>query len=238
MEENLSTLISQLTRIADALEVLARPGKDYSPDYIKPIEEYTGFDWVSINANVVKADRDGPTHVQWNGHIYTRRSPSNKFDPAIWYSRATGKSEEGETSYARLITFREIKDSDPLPEKARAVTARSQQQVTNSRGAPETTSPNPEREQSTASQPVLKLALVSYTQYLANAKQNSITQEAANWIARQAKITPEGDHSLPNSFLPYFYEAKHAGIKLTEAWEHLEKNKFDVTASIGRLPIP
>lgn len=229
----------QLNRIADSLEVLARPGQDYSPNYVKPIEEYTSFDWQSINASVVRTDRDGPTHIQWNGQVYTRRSPSNKFEPAIWFSRAAGKSEEGETEYAKLITFREIKEADPLPEKAREVVSKNQTrvQMTNGTNGKPGATPRPSAALSTPSQnTVAQPVFVSYADYIRNAKASNITQEAATWIAKQCRVPPENDHSVPNTYLKFFYEAKHAGKKLSEAWAHLEANGFDPKKAITSLP--
>jgi hypothetical protein len=54
--------------------------------------------------------------LEWGGHAWQRRSPQNKFGSAIWYSRAVGKDESG-VHYARLITFREMGDAEPLPAK-------------------------------------------------------------------------------------------------------------------------
>lgn len=104
----------QLARIADALESIAHAGRPPAPNYTRPIEAFSGFDWASINARVIKADPDGPTHVEWGGETWTRRSPVNKFGPSIWYSRAQGKDDDGNVIYLRLITFKEFKDSDPL----------------------------------------------------------------------------------------------------------------------------
>jgi hypothetical protein len=110
---------NHLDRIATALETLASNGKPASPNYTRPIEQFHSFDWESIHAAVIRADNDGPTHVEWGGETWTRRSPVNKFGAAIWYSRANGKDEEGSVLYLRLITFKEMLDADPLPNKVR-----------------------------------------------------------------------------------------------------------------------
>jgi hypothetical protein len=110
-----------LARIADALERLANNGQPTSPDMRRPIEEYASFDWPSIGASVVQSDRDGATLVEYGGFLWTRRSPANKFDPAIWFSRAAGKDAEGNVLYLRLLTFQTIKAPEALPEKARQV---------------------------------------------------------------------------------------------------------------------
>lgn len=110
-----TAVLQQLVRIADALEKLAAGGAPVAPDYQRAIDDYPGFDWAGIGATVVAADDDGPTHVEHGGYLYQRRAPVNKFEPAIWYSRAAGKDEQGEVVYARLITFKAIKPADPLP---------------------------------------------------------------------------------------------------------------------------
>lgn len=118
-EKIVAQFLFQLTRIADSLDVLAQANMP-EPNYTKDISEYKGFDWDSIGATVVKEDRDGPTHVEWGGALWLRRSPSNKYGPAIWFSRAAGKDAEGNNKYLKLITFKEISDVDPVSEKARA----------------------------------------------------------------------------------------------------------------------
>ena len=118
--ETETLIITQLVRIADAMERLASGGKPTAPNIVRPIEEYKTFDWAAHNMEVVKRDDDGPTHVSYGGVLYTRRSPSNKFEPAIWYSAPAGKDEEGNVEYICLIRFRTFSDADPLPAKARA----------------------------------------------------------------------------------------------------------------------
>ena len=117
--ETETLIITQLVRIADAMERLASGGKPTAPNIVRPIEEYKTFDWAAHNMEVVKRDDDGPTHVSYGGVLYTRRSPSNKFEPAIWYSAPAGKDEEGNVEYIQLIRFRSFSDADPLPAKAR-----------------------------------------------------------------------------------------------------------------------
>lgn len=244
----------QLARIADALETLAGPAKAAAPDYTRPIEEYAGFDWDSIHARVVKTDRDGPTHVEWQGQVYTRRSPSNKFDPAVWFSRATGRDEEGgDVTYARLITFRTIKEADPLPDKTREsfsrppaqrqdATALAGQSTARPPAAPANGKPAASKP-AAATQPAMTLTtppppaeLVSYTTYVANAKARSIAAEAAGWLARQCQVEEGGDYARPNSYLDFFHDAKHAGFRLSEAWAHLEACRFDTDLARASLP--
>ncbi|MHC5829041.1 MAG: single-stranded DNA-binding protein, partial [Nostoc sp.] len=64
-------------------------------------------------------DQHGAAIVGWGGQQFIRRSPANKYDPAIWFSRCTGKAEDGSNAYERLITFKPLSKTevDPLPEK-------------------------------------------------------------------------------------------------------------------------
>jgi ssDNA-binding DdrB-like protein len=68
-----------------------------APNYQRTLDEYLTFNWESIGATVLREDRDGVTSVEWNGWIFSRRSPSNKFDAAIWFSRCVGTDTEGVT---------------------------------------------------------------------------------------------------------------------------------------------
>lgn len=95
-----------------------------APNYQRPLSDYPGFDWLSIGATVLKEDGDGATAVEWNGQIFTRRSPHNKFDAAIWFSRCIGKDADGNNRYARLISFKAVNDAEPIAAKAKqAITA-------------------------------------------------------------------------------------------------------------------
>lgn len=107
-----------LERIAASLEQLS---PKTAPNYQYPLEKFSKFDWSSINATIVKADQYGAAVVAWNGQQYLRRSPSNKFGEAIWYSRCTGKSDDGNNTYERLITFKPLSkaEAEPLPEKVK-----------------------------------------------------------------------------------------------------------------------
>lgn len=111
--------IRALERIADALERLAPPPP--IPNYQFPLEAFKNFDWESIGATVEQCDASGATVICRNGLHFVRRSPSNKFGEAIWFSRSIGKDDNGQPAYERLITFRPIANSqvEPLPEKVR-----------------------------------------------------------------------------------------------------------------------
>ncbi len=108
-----------LERIAEAVERLA-PASTAAPNYTYSLESFSSFDWASINTTVVQSDQYGAAIVSWKGKQFVRRSPSNKFDPAIWFSRCVGKDENGENRYERLVTFKPQKtEVEPVSEKAR-----------------------------------------------------------------------------------------------------------------------
>ena len=90
-----------------------------TPNYQRPLSEYPAFDWSSIGAIVLNRDGDGATSVEWNGQVFTRRSPSNKFQEAVWFSRHLGQDSDGNKRYARLITFRALNDAEPIAAKAK-----------------------------------------------------------------------------------------------------------------------
>ncbi|ARV57992.1 hypothetical protein BZZ01_04480 [Nostocales cyanobacterium HT-58-2] len=107
-----------LEKIADTLERLA-PTNVPAPNYQYPLESFTRFNWESIGATVVTNDQYGAAVVSWRGKQFIRRSPSNKFGEAIWFSRCIGKDDSGENRYERLVTFKPISkvEVDPIPEK-------------------------------------------------------------------------------------------------------------------------
>jgi hypothetical protein len=109
-----------LERIAEAVERLA-PATTAAPSYTYPLESFTSFDWSSIGATVVQSDQYGAAIVNWKGQQYVRRSPSNKFGEAIWFSRCVGKDDSGENRYERLVTFKPLSKTEvePVPEKVR-----------------------------------------------------------------------------------------------------------------------
>jgi hypothetical protein len=116
-DQLLAELIKQVTRIAVVLEKQANNGQPTEPGLERPLADYKSFDWSTIGASIVNQDPDGPTHVEYDGVIWTRRSPSNKFDPCIWYSRPHGHDDEGKVKYMTLIKFKTIKDAEGIPNK-------------------------------------------------------------------------------------------------------------------------
>ncbi|MEI2582362.1 single-stranded DNA-binding protein [Scytonema sp. PRP1] len=116
----LEKMAASLERMTAALERLA---PRTAPNYQYSLESFRSFDWSAIGATVERKDQHGAAIVSWNGQQYIRRSPSNKFDPAIWFSRCTGKAEDGSNAYERLITFKPISTAEvePVPEKVRGL---------------------------------------------------------------------------------------------------------------------
>lgn len=119
----IETLLAQTTAQTALLEriAIAVEGNQPVPNYLVTLSSFAQFDWSTIGATVETRDRDGAAVVLWHGNRYTRRSASNKFQPAIWFSRAIGKDDQGTTQYERLITFKQTAEAEPLPEKVRQV---------------------------------------------------------------------------------------------------------------------
>jgi hypothetical protein len=107
-QETLNRIADALERIATALELTA--GEKPAPNYREDIKNYPKFDWTSIGAEVLKADRYGAGLVRWRGKNYTRRSPQNNFGTTVFFSRCTGKDETGRNVYERLITFSPVEE--------------------------------------------------------------------------------------------------------------------------------
>ncbi len=102
---------------AQLLIVLKAIAGSNPPAWQRPLRAYSGFDWAKIGAGVIERDDNGATKVLWCGHIYTRRSGENrKYGAAIWFSRATGKNEDDENTYVKLITFKDSAPAEPLPD--------------------------------------------------------------------------------------------------------------------------
>ena len=126
MDENkLDLLLDLQLRQTIALEKIAsaltRLVPDIAPNYQFPLESFKTFDWSIIDAEVVKFDQYSAAIVRWNGKEFLRRSPSNKYGAAVWFSRCTGKNDDGSNQYEKLITFKPTSDRnvEPISEKAR-----------------------------------------------------------------------------------------------------------------------
>lgn len=123
MSNTMIALLAVLDDIAASLRTIAASAPQTTPDYQRRLEEFAGFDWQAIDATVLDTDNDGPAAVEWRGRRYTRRAPQNKFDAAIWFSRSTGRDEDGTVHYERLITFKVQAEPEPLPAKAKQALA-------------------------------------------------------------------------------------------------------------------
>jgi hypothetical protein len=123
MDELLKAIAYQTTlleRIAVALE-----GNGMVPNYQIGLDSFLSFDWSTIGATIEQVDSDGVAAVTWRGNRYLRRSATNKFEPAIWFSRTNGKDEAGNPRYERLITFKRLVEAEPLPVKIKENYARN-----------------------------------------------------------------------------------------------------------------
>jgi DdrB-like protein len=123
--QRMNGLTRTLQMIAESLQSVELHLREMSissnpaPNYRRPLSDYQDFDWASIGAIVLKEDIDGATEVEWNGQVFTRRSPQNSYDAAIWYSRSVGKDSDGKNKYLRLITFKAPSESGPIAVKAK-----------------------------------------------------------------------------------------------------------------------
>lgn len=107
-----------MERIALALESMASAqAPQRAPNYELPLERWKNFDWASIGARVERSDSFGPAIISWRGIQFARRSPANKYQEAIWFSRCIGKDERGENQYERLATFKPLSAVEPVPER-------------------------------------------------------------------------------------------------------------------------
>jgi hypothetical protein len=228
--------LDRLERIAQALETMVRAGAPAAPDYQRPLHEYRHFDWASINASVVQQDPDGPTHVEWGGALWMRRSPSNKYDPAIWFSRANGKDAEGNVQYLRLIVFRPVKEVDQLGDKARAAVGAGEKvpapppaaaSTKKAEPAPKTQaatpSPRPSPSKGEGEKPV------SATEYY-KAANGSVPHEWAVSLAERVvpDLTVKGVSFTPClPFLPILATAKARGLDWKAVLKLLEEAVFD-----------
>lgn len=106
-----------LARIADTLDQIAANTAPAAPNYKRPFVDFAKFDWATIGAVITARDDDGVSAVEYNGYDFTRRAGTGKYGKAIWFSRPTGKDAEGQNTYARLITFKDATEAEPLPKK-------------------------------------------------------------------------------------------------------------------------
>lgn len=113
----LSEILTELRHLRTQFQAVARALKSDAPNYQRPLAAFGRFDWSSIGAIVLESDQDGVSKAEYNGHQFTRRSKTGKFGDGIWFSRPTGKSEDGSNLYARLITFKDHSQAEAMPGK-------------------------------------------------------------------------------------------------------------------------
>ena len=70
----LRTIAASLQGVESHLRQIA-VSSNPAPNYQRPLSEYPTFDWASIGATILNRDGDGVTAVEWNGQVFTRRSP-------------------------------------------------------------------------------------------------------------------------------------------------------------------
>jgi hypothetical protein len=107
-----------LEKIAQILEQ-SRP-RSAPPNYQALLETWHDYDWSKISAEIELTDNFGVASVIWQGERYKRRSPSNAYDTAIFFSRCVGKDHDGKNQYERLITFKPFTalNVEPISRKA------------------------------------------------------------------------------------------------------------------------
>ncbi len=107
-----------LERVAKSLEE-AEAQKE-APNYQLHLEEFATFDFSSIGATIERCDGQGAAIVNWKGKQFIRRSPVNKYEPVVFFSRCIGKDEQGENRYERLCTFKSLDkvEVEPIADKA------------------------------------------------------------------------------------------------------------------------
>lgn len=115
--EALTHITSVLEQILTCLLQQSISVSKAPPNYTRALAEFPSFDWTSIGASIVQTDNYGAAIVRWGGRDYVRRSPSNKFGEAIWFSRSVGKDEMGNNTYERLITFKPQAEAEALPNR-------------------------------------------------------------------------------------------------------------------------
>lgn len=113
--QDMAVSFREIERHVKQFAIASNPG----PNYRKSLAEFPRFDWSEIGAEVIKRDATGVAAVEWNGRLFTRRSPNNKFDVAIWFSRCIGKDDAGGNRYEKLITFKDSGDAEEISGKAK-----------------------------------------------------------------------------------------------------------------------
>jgi hypothetical protein len=116
--QGMQALIEAIQGVEAQLQQLAIAANP-APNFHKPLAEYWTFDWSLIGAIPRSSDQEGVTSVEWNGRLFTRRSPQNKFQESVWFSRAIGRDELGNNKYEKLITFKNAGEAEELGSKVK-----------------------------------------------------------------------------------------------------------------------
>jgi hypothetical protein len=119
---NTEILLAILRELREIKTLLSSSKEIKPPNYRYLIADFPSFNWEAIGAKVVEQDKDGVASVSWNNYLYTRRSPSNNFSEAIWFSRSVGKDESGRIVYERLVTFE-------LPKTAKRISREAEERL-------------------------------------------------------------------------------------------------------------
>src|SRR3990172_5211257 len=204
----LGQFLEKLERIAAAVESLARDGAPQAPNYVKPLGDYRQFDWSSIAASVVQQDADGPTHVEWGGYLWNRRSPPDKVAQAATRQPAAPAglpAQAGPTGEIQLTL-------DQAPAAAAAPVA-------------------------SIAIPGDATAFIDRARYLQEAKQtHNLSPEAAERIATIFGVrTGQADHAPALAYLPFFGQAKRLGLDFAAARAILEESIMDLDRALEVL---
>jgi hypothetical protein len=161
-----------------------------------------------------------------------RRSPSNKYDPAIWFSRANGKDAEGNVQYLRLIVFKPVKEVDQLGDKARAAVGAGEKVPAPTPAAASTKKAEPAPKTQTqpaggATHPLQKP--LSATDYY-KAADDSVPHLWAVDLAKRVipDLNMKGASCTPAlPYLPFLATARQRGLTWAQALEILEGTVMD-----------
>jgi hypothetical protein len=116
-----SAILTELRSIRSSIESLVQAQAAAAPPktFTYPIDRFKGFDFGALGIEVIERDSQGEAaRLAYQGDLYTRRSPENKFAPVIYFSKAVGKNDEGVNLYQRLIEFKTFSDVEQISPKA------------------------------------------------------------------------------------------------------------------------
>lgn len=179
----LQEILAEMKGLRAQVTALQRRLMDDAPNYQRPLAAFGAFDWSSIGAAVTETDGSGPSRLEYGGHIFTRRNGRGKFGEAIWFSRPQGKNEDGSTAYARLITFKNYSDAEPVPADLQKSPALPPAQIDGARASRKSPPPPP----------IADAGLFGYTY-----GDGTTAEKAAEQTAFNAYRRAHGEKSPPN----------------------------------------